>query len=109
MAMIMTAYLLHHIQLYNLEKRFYFETNQVHDLEIMIKYVWDMLEAQIVNDEYVESGIKDFSTGEVEFNISEKEPLLTIVLRARALSGRVNDVKVIYDQNEKKVISWQQQ
>lgn len=109
MAMIMTAYLLHHIQMYNLEKRFYFETNQVHNLEIMIKYVWDMLEVQLVNDEHVESGIKGFSTGEVEFIISEKDTILTIMLRARTLSGRVNDVKVIYDQNEKKVISWQQQ
>jgi hypothetical protein len=96
------------VENYRLEKMFFHESDQQFELEVMMKYTWDIVEQQL------EAGREDIASfvafpngdGEVTVTVKELGAEREIVIVCTTRNGREYKATILYDLEEKKVLGW---
>ncbi|TYS68072.1 hypothetical protein FZC76_09970 [Sutcliffiella horikoshii] len=102
----MSAFLLHQIESYRLEKLFYHETNQQLELEAMMKYTWDTIQAESLLVGSNPAPIYIFPTGEASVTSKDVDEIKEIMIICSTTEGREYKATIIYDMGIHEVIAW---
>lgn len=106
MSILLSAFLLHQIESFRLEKLFYHETNQQMELEAMMKYTWDTIRAESLmagNNPYPNY---IFPTGVASVTSKDLDEKKEIMIICSTTEGREYKATIIYDMGIQEVIAW---
>ena len=93
-SVIVSAFLMHHIQLYSVEKSFFHEVEQVQLLDNMIKYGIDKLENEMKDGNWNPNGLLTLPNGFVSYVIVDKGTFFELKINANTNEGRSNTVTI---------------
>lgn len=105
-SVIFSSFLLHQMENYRLEKMFYHESDQQFELEVMMKYAWDMVEEQLEEEREVIISSIEMPRGEAKVTVKELGAEREIVIVCTTRRGREYRATVIYDMEKKEVLAW---
>lgn len=106
MSVIFSSFLLHQVENYRLERMFYHESDQQFELEIMMKYAWDIVEQQLEEErEDIASSIV-LPGGEATVTVKVLAEEWEIIIVCTTSIGREYKATILYDIEEKKVLGW---
>ncbi|KPB05206.1 hypothetical protein AAV98_07615 [Bacillus sp. CHD6a] len=106
MSVLMSAFLLHQIESFRLEKLFYHETNQQMELEAMMKYTWDTTLAESLMEGSNPSSVYVFPTGEASVTSKDVGDKKEIMISCSTTEGREYKATILYDMGIQEVIAW---
>jgi hypothetical protein len=94
------------VENYRLEKMFYHESDLQFELEVMMKYTWDIVEQQLeAGGEDIVSSVT-LPEGEAKVTVKELGAEREIVIVCTTRNGREYKATILYDLEEKKVLDW---
>ena len=106
-SLFLSALLLYYIEMYNIEKRFSHEVDEVYKLQNLVTVCLDELLFEFVEQgERPSTMQKNLPHGNVAITVNEKETVISIELSARSNSGRRYEVTVELDIENQRIISW---
>ncbi len=106
MSVIFSSFLLHQVENYRLERMFYHESDQQFELEIMMKYTWDIIEEQLEGDQHDISTLITFSRGSATVTVKDLGIEKEVIIICTTKMGREYKATILYDMEGEKVIGW---
>lgn len=105
-SMIFSSFLLHQVENYRLEKMFYHESDQQFELEVMMKYTWDIIEEQLEGEQQDIASSHSFSGGSATVALKDLGADKEIIIICTTRMGREYRATILYDMEGKKVLGW---
>jgi hypothetical protein len=106
LSFLLSLYLLHQIELYRLEKMFYHESNQLLELEGMMKYTWDAVHKELLEDKFPPIKSIQFRNGQSSISAEDKFPQTRISILCVLGDNRRYEALIVFDRESKQIISW---
>ncbi|WP_226680036.1 competence type IV pilus minor pilin ComGG [Sutcliffiella horikoshii] len=106
LSVIISSFLLHQVENYRLEKMFYHESDQQFELEVMMKYTWDIVEEQLKEEREEIISSVEMPRGEATVTVKELGTESELVIVCTTRTGREYKATILYDMEEKKVLGW---
>ncbi|KMJ60078.1 hypothetical protein AB685_04360 [Bacillus sp. LL01] len=106
MSVLFSAFLLHQIENYRLEKLFYHESDQQLELEVMMKYTWDTIHEELKEEKHVLTADIVFPTGNALVTTRDLGPEVEIIIVCSTQKGREYKATILYDKENYKVRAW---
>ncbi|WP_096153435.1 MULTISPECIES: competence type IV pilus minor pilin ComGG [Bacillus] len=108
-SLFLSALLLHHIELYTIEKQFTSEVNEVYVLENMVTVCLDEVISDLMEKNIQPSNMqRAFPSGNVNITVTGNEPNLTVKLYALTNLGRKYEVVIEVNIVTKEIVSWRE-
>ncbi len=106
LSVLFSSFLLHQIENYRLEKLFYHEVKQQFDLDVMMKYTWDFIEGQLIDEQQDITSSLVFARGDAKVTTKNIGSAKEIIIVCTTSMGRVYRAIILYDLENKKVLEW---
>jgi hypothetical protein len=106
LSILLSAFLLHQIELYRMEKLFYEESDQLYELESMMKYSWDRVEKELLEDKFPPLESISFPTGSSTISWENTYPITQIKIICTTDAKRVYEATIHYDRTTYRMVSW---
>lgn len=106
LTLLVSAFLLHQIELYKMEQLFYAETEELFELESMMKYTWDHVEKELQTETLPSNSSLSFPTGSATIIIQDRGQNIEIKIVCLTKQGRRYEATIQYDPTAQQVVNW---
>ncbi|WP_078379735.1 competence type IV pilus minor pilin ComGG [Sutcliffiella halmapala] len=106
LSVLLSGFLLHQIELYRMEKLFYAESDELFELEHMMKYSWDSVENELQTDTFPLLNSISFPSGTATISTQDTYPIAQIKIICVTTNDRRYEATIQYDRAAYQVISW---
>lgn len=103
---LLSAMLLHQIELYLMEKAFYTESGELFELESMMRYAWEKVEEDLEMDRFPPVANINFPNGHALIAVDDQYPVTQIKIICTTRKNRVYQANILYDRSSYQLNSW---